>query len=151
MNENTKTFEVTLSTGEVKTVSANEVQETANRVKFLGYVPGHTHHGSEVVESFRSELVDSYRLVPVPEKNAKAEGANVYRFNFEGGQSKEVRGDYVTHTPGADGKPGRYSVVTRLRQSNDRTEYVVSEDGVADIERVTDVVPAQAKVSKAKA
>jgi hypothetical protein len=156
MSSNKKSFEVTLSSGEVKTLPANDVQVSGGRVTFVGFVEGRsTGFDNDVVESFRAELVDSFRLVPVAEEDAKAEGKNVYRFNFTDGTSKEVRGDYITHAPGADGKPGRYSVATRLNgRGGDRSEYLVPEDRVADIERVNDgetvtAVPAQADAAKA--
>lgn len=153
MNENTKAYEVVLSSGEVKTIEANDVQLSNGRVSFVGTVEGHRNgygDSSEVVESFRSELVDSYRVVPVPERDGKTEGKNVYRFTFkDGSDAKDVKGDFVTHAEGGQGKPGRYTVATRLKNHNERTEFVVADEQVQNIERVTDTVPAQGKAVKA--
>jgi hypothetical protein len=141
MYQNKKAYEVVLAGGDTEIVEANEVQETATRVKFLGHVPGHSDgsFNNEVVKSYRDMDVESYRLVPVAEENAKAKGQHLYRMNLTDGTSKTVRGDYVSHSPGGEGKAGRYIVATKQKNSNTgRTEYVVSDNRVVDVERVTE-------------
>jgi hypothetical protein len=149
MHKNTKAYEVVFSGGDTKTIMASEVVETDVRVKFLGHVEGHPNYGDahDVIESFLQQAVESYRLVPVPEENATAQGRDVFRINFKDGGHKDVRGDYVTFTTGGENKPGRYVVATAQKNSgNGRTEFMVPDDKVDSIERVTDTVGADVPV-----
>lgn len=133
---NDKTYEIHFANGDVGTIQANSVEETGTRVRFLGNVEGATSsYNSDVIESLRAEIVDSYRLLPTAEKEARIEGQNVYRVNMVDGSHKDVRADLVMHAPGQEGA-GRYTLATRLSVSNTRTEYVVPEGEVFSIERV---------------
>lgn len=147
---NKRAYEVVLTDGDTQIVEANEVQETATRVKFVGHVPGHNDNSFDnvTIQSYRDSDVKSYRLVPLEERNDKAEGKHLYRVNFKTGKAKDVQGDYVKHSPGSNGLPGWYSIGTAQVNNNGnsgRTEFLVPEDQVLSIERVvTADVPAQA-------
>lgn len=137
--KNTKAFEVTLVDGPKETVLAQDVVEADGRIKFTGFVEGvDDSYGNTVVKSFRAEKVDEYRVVPKPELDAKAEGKNTYRVNLTDGSHKDVKADHVLFQAGSGDKAGRYSLVTAVKGSESRTEYIVPEDKVDSVERLSD-------------
>lgn len=139
MSRNAKQYEVTLTDGSVQEIAAQGVNETDGRVNFTGFVEGvDESYGNTVIKSFRSEKVDEYRVVPKPEVDAKAVGKNTYRVNLTDSKTKDVKADHVLFQAGTGDKPGRYSLVTSVRGGESRTEYIVGEDKVDSVERLSD-------------
>lgn len=132
---NSKTFEVTLVDSSFpQTVEAVGVEETSTRVRFVGRVEGVS--GNEVVVSYLNASVESYRMVPTPELDAKIVGKYLYQVNFSGGKTHNVQADAVKHQTVEAGN-GRYVFITNMGAHYDtRTEYVVPEADVTSIERI---------------
>ena len=57
--------------------------------------------------------------------------------------AKTADGDKVLITNGTEGQRGWYTVVTEIAPGNNRTELVVPEDLVKNVERVTESVSDQ--------
>lgn len=137
---NNKVFEVVFEDGApTELIPAQSVSETEGRISFLGFVEGvDDSYGSTTIRSIKADAVKSFRVVPKPETDAKTVGKNVYRVNHADGTSKDVHADHVLFQAGSGDKPGRYSLVTSVRGTDNRTEYIVPEDNVASVERVTE-------------
>lgn len=144
---NNRAYEVILTSGDVRIIEANEVEEANGRLKFTGQIQGYEDYArqGETVASFLAESVAEYHVVPVAQE-AKV-GANTYEIAFTKGGTTQVQADRVLHTKGSDKSPGQFTFVTSLRNGEVRTEFLVGEDKVETIKRVTatgDVsVPAQ--------
>jgi hypothetical protein len=134
---NSKAYKVTLTSGEERTIEAQEVQENGGRLKFVGAVKGHeTHTHNDVVASFLSENVAEYGVIPVPEETKV--GENTYRVTFKEGGTEDIQADRILANKGNDKSPGQYTFVTGIRYGENRTEYLVGEDLVHSIKRVTE-------------
>ncbi len=134
---NTKVFEVVYSDGKTELIPAQSVSESEGRLTFSGYVDGVDEgYGSTVIKSVKADNVDSYRIVPKPEVDAKAEAKNTYRVNLVAGGPKDIKADLVLFQAGNGDKPGRYSLVTSVPRAENRTEFIIAEDQVESVERV---------------
>jgi hypothetical protein len=134
---NSKAYKVTLTNGDERTIEANDVQETGGRLKFVGVVKGHENHpANDVVASFLSENVAEYGVIPVPEEDKT--GENTYRVTFKAGGTEDIKADRILANKGNDRSPGQYTFVTGVRYGENRTEYLVGEDLVHSIKRVTE-------------
>ena len=140
MSRNTKTYEVVLSSGAVHHVNANSVTQDEGRISFTGYVEGVSPEHSptvEVVQSFRSELVDTYRTLPAVEQDGRTVGVHTYRVHFKDGATKDVVSDIVAHQNGTEHSPGRFTLATKLAPNREhRVEFSVPETEVHSIARV---------------
>lgn len=139
---NTKAFEIVYADDRPnEVVKAQTVTEADGRLTFHGYVEGvDDYNGTTVVKSIKADSVDEYRVVPKPELDVKVEGKHVYRVNLADGTTKDVKADHVLFQAGSGDKPGRYSLVTNVRGADSRTEYIVPEDKVDSVERLSDGV-----------
>lgn len=139
MSTNGKTYEVTYEDGTVELIAAQTANEVDGRLTFTGFVAGvDDSYGNTVIKSVKADNVRAYRVVPKPEVDQAAVGKNVYRVNLVSGGAKDVRADHVLFQQGTNDRPGRYSLVTSVPRSEARTEYIVAEDKVDSIERVTE-------------
>lgn len=144
---NSKAYKVVLTNGDERVIDATEVQETGGRLKFVGAVKGHEDHRSnDVVASFLSENVAEYGVIPVPEEDKV--GENTYRLTFVKGGTEDIRADRVLYTKGSEKGTGQFTFVTGLRYGESRTEFLLAEDKVETIKRLSDngadvSVPAQ--------
>lgn len=147
-NVNSKAYKVVLvSESEPRIVLANDVSETNGRLKFVGSVEGQSNYSgcADVVASFLSENVSEYGVVPVPD--VPTVGRNTYRITFTDATTVDVVADRVLYTQGTEKDNGQFTLVTNEVRHETRTEYVVGENLVKTISRVTDgdtvPVPAQ--------
>jgi hypothetical protein len=133
---NSKAYKVTLTSGDERTIEANEVQEANGRLTFKGSVKGHETASpyGDVVASFLSESVAEYGVVPVPEETKT--GENTYRVTFKDGTTEDIQADRILASKGSDKSPGQFTFVTGVRYGENRTEYLVGEDLVHSIKRV---------------
>lgn len=133
---NSKAYKVTLTSGDERTIEATDAQEANGRLTFKGAVKGHDHSSyNDIVASFLSESVAEYGVIPVPEE-VKV-GENAYRVTFKDGTTEDIQADRILANKGNDKSPGQYTFVTGIRYGENRTEYLVGEDLVHSIKRVT--------------
>lgn len=139
----TKAYKVVLNDGTERTIEASEVQENGGRLKFLGTVTGHESHYPDVVASFLSESVAEYGVIAVP--NEVKVGENTYRLTYTKGGTEDIAADRVLYTKGSEKGTGQFTFVTGVRYGENRTEFLVGEDKVETIKRLSDGadVPAQ--------
>lgn len=143
-SSNSKAYKVVLTDGTERTVEANSVAEADGRLRFTGAVEGYeADYNGNTVASFLSENVVEYGLVPVPEQDKT--GDNTYQVNLSQGGAKTVQADRVLYTKGSDKGLGQFTFVTKVRSGETRTEFLIGEDKVESIERLTDgtTIPAQ--------
>jgi hypothetical protein len=134
---NNKTFEVVYEDDSSELIPAQTANEVEGRLTFTGFVEGvDESYGNTVIKSVRASDVKSYRVVPKPEVDQKVVGKNTYRVNLTDGTAKDVKADQVLFQGGSNDRPGRYSLVTGVRGSDSRSEYIVPEDKVSSVERV---------------
>lgn len=134
---NSKTFEVVYTDDKTELIPAQSATESEGRLTFNGFVEGvDDSYGNTVIKSVKADDVKSYRVVPKPEVDAKAKAKNTYRVNLVAGGSKDVKADHVLFQAGSGEKPGRYSLVTAVPRSDNRTEFIIAEDKVESVERV---------------
>lgn len=137
---NSKTFKVVFTDGSERVIEANEVIEQNDRLKFVGAVDGHSNFSgtADVVASLLSETIAEYGVIPTSEEVRT--GANTYRVTFVGteGKTQDIVADRVMYTLGSEKGGGQYSLVTTLRGHETRTEFVISEDNVYTISRLTE-------------
>lgn len=141
---NGKAYKVVLTDGTERTVEANTVVEADGRLKFTGVVAGHEgNYQQDTVASFLSDSVVEYGVVPVSQE-AKV-GDHAYQVNLSQGGTKTVQADRVLFTKGGDQGNGQFTFVTGTRNGEQRTEFLIGEDKVESIERLSDgvTVPAQ--------
>lgn len=135
--KNGKTYEVTYEDGTVELIPAQTANEVEGRLTFTGFVEGvDESYGNTVIKSVKADDVKAYRVVPKPETDKSVVGGNTYRVNLTGGDTKDVKADVVLFQAGANDRPGRYSLVTKVPGADSRTEYIVPEDKVESVERV---------------
>jgi hypothetical protein len=148
---NSKAFKLTFLDGSERTIEAENVTETEEgRLVFLGKVDGESYSSSTIASILASQVME-YGVVQA--KDEVTTGAHTYRVVLHNGDFLEVEADKVMYTQGNEKGAGQYTLVTKPRSGDYRTELVIGEPEVHSISRVTDVptVPAPTKGKKADA
>lgn len=134
-----KQYKVILVNGTERDIEANEYAEQDGRVKFYGPVTGYDHsmHGArELVASFLTDQVLEFGLVPVTEQTK--DGAYTFQVTLTDETVHTVQADKVLHKSVGTDKGGHYVLGTDLANGQMRTEYVVPEELLSTILRVSD-------------
>jgi len=134
---NIKAYRVIRTDGTTRTIEATQVVESNGRLNFLGSVEGYESHvAADSVASLLADTVVEYGLVPVLEEE-KA-GSYTYAVKLVEGGSESVTADQVLYTRSSvDSGSGQFTFVTNLRHGRTRTEFLIGENKVDSIARVT--------------